>query len=134
MERGSLLERIRALRTLGVSIALDDFGTGYSSLSYLRRFPVDVLKIDRSFVTDIPSDVAVPSTILTLAEKLGMTCVAEGIETVPQRDWLIANGCHALQGFLFARPMSFTEFFTRYAATGGAVDLRFHNERHIIDR
>ncbi len=134
MERGSLLERIRALRSRGISIALDDFGTGYSSLSYLRRFPVDVLKIDRSFVTDIPSDIAVPSTILTLAEKLGMTCVAEGIETVPQRDWLIANGCHALQGFLFARPMSFTEFFARYAAIGGAVDLRFHRERHVIDR
>jgi c-di-GMP phosphodiesterase len=133
MERGSLLERIRALRALGISIALDDFGTGYSSLSYLRRFPVDVLKIDRSFVTDIPNDIAVPSTILTLAEKLGMTCVAEGIETVPQRDWLIANGCHALQGFLFARPMSFTEFFARYATIGGAVDLRFHRERHVVD-
>ncbi len=134
MERGSLLERIRALRARGISIALDDFGTGYSSLSYLRRFPVDVLKIDRSFVTDIPEDIAVPSTILTLADKLGMTCVAEGIETVPQRDWLIANGCHAMQGYLFARPMSFTEFFSRYARIGGAVDLGFHRERHVVDR
>ncbi|SBV91857.1 putative Diguanylate cyclase/phosphodiesterase [uncultured Alphaproteobacteria bacterium] len=132
MERGLVRERLRQLRAMGVRIALDDFGTGYSSLAYLRRFPVDVLKIDRGFVTDIPDDVAVPSTILTLADKLGIACVAEGIETVPQRDWLIANGCDCFQGYLFARPMPFAAFFERYASPSG-VDSGFRREGHIVD-
>lgn len=132
MESGLVLERLRQLRAMGVRIALDDFGTGYSSLAYLRRFPVDVLKIDRGFVTDIPADVAVPSTILTLAEKLGIACVAEGIETVPQRDWLVANGCDCFQGYLFARPMPFAAFFERYASPRG-VDSGFRREGHVVD-
>lgn len=131
-ERGMVPERLRQLRAMGVRIALDDFGTGYSSLAYLRRFPVDVLKIDRCFVTDVPDDVAVPSTILTLAEKLGIACVAEGIETVPQRDWLIANGCDCFQGYLFARPMPFAAFFERYASPTG-VDSGFRREGHVVD-
>ncbi|MBN2751476.1 MAG: EAL domain-containing protein [Rhodospirillaceae bacterium] len=134
MERGALVDRIRALRERGIRIALDDFGTGYSSLSYLRRFPVDVLKIDRSFVTDLPNDVAVPSTILTLAQKLGMSCVAEGIETEAQRDWMVNNGCDVLQGYLFARPMPLDDFMKRYVQKppGGNV-LRLCRESHVVD-
>ena len=113
-ERGSLIERVQRLRQSGIRIALDDFGTGYSSLSYLRRFPVDVLKIDRSFVMDVPHDVAVPSTILTLANRLGMASVAEGIESAEQREWLVANGCDAMQGYLFSKPMPFADFMTRF--------------------
>lgn len=128
LERGAVVERIHDLRARGIRIAIDDFGTGYSSLSYLRRFPVDVLKIDRSFIMDVPHDVAVPSTILTLAEKLGMGSVAEGIETEAQRDWLVANGCPVLQGYLFARPMPFDAFVAQYGPASGAA-----REGHIIN-
>jgi len=133
MERGALADRVRALRDHGIRIALDDFGTGYSSLSYLRRFPVDVLKIDRSFVSDVPHDVAVPSTILTLAQRLGMKCVAEGIETEAQRDWMVANGCTTLQGYLFAKPMPFDDFMARYGRRTTGKILRLRREGHIID-
>jgi diguanylate cyclase (GGDEF)-like protein len=135
LERGSLIDRLRTLRHRGIRIALDDFGTGYSSLSYLRNFPIDVLKIDRSFIADVPMDVAVPSTILTLAQKLGMRCVAEGVENEAQRDWLVSNGCGTLQGFLFAKPMPFEGFVERYARLpGGDNVLRLHREGHVIDR
>jgi len=114
-EDSEVTDRVRELRGYGVRIAIDDFGTGYSSLSYLRRFPVDVLKIDRSFITDIPYDVAVPSTILALAQRMGMTCVAEGIETIEQQAWLAAHNCTSLQGFLMARPMPLEDFLSSYA-------------------
>jgi diguanylate cyclase (GGDEF)-like protein/PAS domain S-box-containing protein len=95
------------LRALGVRIAIDDFGVGYSSLGYLRRFPVDVLKIDRSFTSGIPHDrdnVALVRTILSLARGLDLTVVAEGVETESQRDLLIAEGCRLGQGYLFGHP------------------------------
>src|SRR5690606_38320000 len=86
----------------------DDFGTGYSSLSYLQRFPVDVLKIDRSFVSAIESSQEASSlvrTIVSLAATLRLDAVAEGIETAGQRDALVSLGCNLAQGYLFARPM-----------------------------
>jgi EAL domain-containing protein (putative c-di-GMP-specific phosphodiesterase class I) len=135
LEHGALVDRLRTLRHRGIRIALDDFGTGYSSLSYLRNFPVDVLKIDRSFVADVPHAVAVPSTIITLAQKLDMRCVAEGVETEAQRDWLVSSGCDTLQGFLFARPMPFDNFVERYARhPGGDNVLRLRREGHVVDR
>ncbi len=102
-------ETLGELKELGVKLSVDDFGTGYSSLSYLRRFPVDVLKVDRSFVDGVdtdPSDSAIVTAIITLAHSLGMTAVAEGVETVAQLDELRRLGCDLGQGYLFARPAS----------------------------
>ncbi|MFN2540050.1 MAG: putative bifunctional diguanylate cyclase/phosphodiesterase, partial [Mycobacteriales bacterium] len=96
-----------ALKSLGVRISVDDFGTGYSSLTYLKRFPVDVLKIDRSFVDGLGSDaddLAIVQAIQALATSLGMDTIAEGIETAVQRDVLLSLGCRRAQGYLFAQP------------------------------
>jgi EAL domain-containing protein (putative c-di-GMP-specific phosphodiesterase class I) len=96
------------LKALAVRFAVDDFGTGYSSLSYLRRFPVDILKIDRSFVEALAEDAndALVRAIVALGESMQLSTIAEGIETPTQRDALAAMGCHAGQGFLFAAPLS----------------------------
>ncbi len=96
-------EQLRQLRQLGVKIAIDDFGTGYSSLAYLRHFELDTLKIDRLFISnmlDSPKDAAVVSTIINLGRELGLEVIAEGVETIAQRDWLIDHECHIMQGFL----------------------------------
>jgi diguanylate cyclase (GGDEF)-like protein len=98
---------LRQLRAHGIHLSIDDFGTGYSSLSYLHRFPVNTLKIDRSFISNMASgneNSAIVRTIIALAENLGMDVVAEGIETEAQREELSASGCGYAQGFLFARP------------------------------
>jgi len=102
------VEQLKELRALGVRIALDDFGTGYSSLGYVRRFPLDELKIDRSFIDRIAQadgDTALVSTIATLAEQLGLRLVAEGIEREEQVAALQMLHCELGQGFLFARPL-----------------------------
>ncbi|MCW2778004.1 MAG: diguanylate cyclase/phosphodiesterase [Frankiales bacterium] len=103
---GAAAPRLQQLRDAGVRIALDDFGTGWSSLSYLRRFPVDVLKLDRSFVLglDEPGGEAVPAAVVQLAAALGLQVVAEGIETAEQASVLRRLGVRAAQGYLFARP------------------------------
>jgi len=100
----TIMER---LNSLGVQFSLDDFGTGYSSLSYLKGLPLDELKIDQSFVRDLldsPADAAIVMTIIALAERLELSVIAEGVETIAQRDWLKENGCQRFQGYLFARP------------------------------
>ncbi|WP_043734550.1 putative bifunctional diguanylate cyclase/phosphodiesterase, partial [Streptomyces zinciresistens] len=100
---------LRSLKELGVHIAVDDFGTGFSSLRYLRDFPVDVLKIDKSYIDDIPHDarqVALVEGIVRIAQTLGLKVIAEGIEDRAQRDLLASMGCRFGQGFLFARPMT----------------------------
>jgi diguanylate cyclase (GGDEF)-like protein/PAS domain S-box-containing protein len=99
---------LEKLSELGAGIALDDFGTGYSSLSYLRRFPINSLKIDRSFVRDIPddsNDAAITRAIVVMAQSLQLRLVAEGVEQPKQRDFLRALGCQTMQGFLFSRPL-----------------------------
>ena len=101
------LRTLKKLKQLGVSIAIDDFGTGYSSLSYLRRFPVDKVKIDRSFVAEVPGDRdqgAIVSAIIALAHALQIRVVAEGVETEAQREFLKSCGCDFIQGFLVGRP------------------------------
>ena len=101
------LARITALRALGIRIALDDFGTGYSSLAYLKRFPIDKLKIDRSFVESLgetSEDAALLGSMIALGRALGMTVVAEGVETPAQHRVLTALGCGEVQGFLFSKP------------------------------
>jgi EAL domain-containing protein (putative c-di-GMP-specific phosphodiesterase class I) len=106
-------ETMHQLKKLGVGLSLDDFGTGYSSLNYLRRFPVDYLKIDRSFITDVasdPSGAAVATSIVAIAHRLGIGAVAEGVETWGQLDFLANCGCNAFQGFLFSKPLPPKEF------------------------
>ena len=104
---------LQALRSLGVKLSIDDFGTGYSSLTYLKRFPFDVLKIDRSFVKDLPGDpnnAALTSAIIAMGHSLHLELVAEGVETWGQVDFLVAQRCFIAQGFLFAKPVPAAEF------------------------
>ncbi len=108
---------LNALGKLGVRLSVDDFGTGYSSLSYLKRFPVDKLKIDRSFVTELPDDGesgAIASAIIGLAHGLGMRVIAEGVETDRQVAWLREHGCEEGQGHFFAAPLATADFEARY--------------------
>ena len=101
------LSVLHALRSRGIRIAMDDFGTGYSSLSYLRRFPFDKIKIDQSFVRDLstrPDCIKIVRSIAALGASLGMTTIAEGVETAEQFDQLRAAGCHQVQGFHFGHP------------------------------
>ncbi len=107
------IAKMGALKEAGVGFALDDFGTGYSSLSYLKRLPLEKLKIERSFVMDVltdPNDAVIATTIVTLAQSLGLDVIAEGVETEAQRVFLEQNGCHAYQGYLFSRPLPLADF------------------------
>lgn len=108
MEGDEIYKILDNLRKSGIKIAIDDFGTGYSSLSYLRRFPVDVLKIDRSFIRDIDidkEDLTLVEAILAMANNLGLEVIAEGVETADQMDLLNARNCHFAQGFYYSRAM-----------------------------
>ncbi len=105
---GETVRSLDELKDLGVRISVDDFGTGYSSLSYLKRFPVDTLKIDQSFVGNItndPRDAAIVSSVVSLAHSLNLRVVAEGVETSAQADFLRRERCEAMQGFVFSRPL-----------------------------
>jgi diguanylate cyclase len=102
------IDILSQLRQMGLSLSIDDFGTGYSSMNYLKRFPISKLKIDRSFVKDIPGDAedgAITAAIIALSKALNIAVVAEGVETKQQADFLLNHQCHLVQGFLYSKPM-----------------------------
>ena len=110
---GQVVEKMFALKAKGIGFSLDDFGTGYSSLAYLKRLPLDQLKIDQSFIRDVltdPNDASIARTIIALAHSLNLGVIAEGVETMAQRDFLASSGCHAYQGYFFSRPLPLRDF------------------------
>lgn len=122
---GETINQLNQLNQMGMYLAIDDFGTGYSSLAYLQRFPIQKLKIDRSFVNDIHDDMndaAITKTIIGLAHSMQLRVVAEGVETQNQADWLRQYGCDQAQGFLYAKPMSAKHF-----------ESHFHGDRFCFD-
>jgi len=115
--------RLNQLRGIGIELAMDDFGTGYSSLAYLKRFPLNVLKIDRAFIKDVltdTSDAAIASAIVTLGNTMKLDVVAEGMERVDQANFLLSLGCRYMQGFLFARPVP-ADVFVEFLRDGIAM-------------
>lgn len=121
---------MRALSDLGVALALDDFGTGYSSLSYLKNLPLDVIKIDRVFVSGIgedSADEAIVDATLVLAKNLKMYCIAEGVETIEQLNYLAERGCNYIQGFLYSKPISASQF-TQFLIEDRVEILAFRNK------
>jgi EAL domain-containing protein (putative c-di-GMP-specific phosphodiesterase class I) len=106
---------LQRLRSRGVHVALDDFGTGYSSLSYLQKFPIDALKIDQSFVsriTGVGDDTSIVTAVISMAQNLNLRVVAEGVETIQQKDFLQAHACDEAQGFYFSRAVPPEQFAT----------------------
>ena len=117
---------LRKLRELGVRLAIDDFGTGYSSLAHLKRFPIDVLKIDQGFIRDIPhnsDDMAISRAIIAMGRSLDLQVLAEGVETPQQLEFLRSNGCNSFQGYLCSKPVPAAEFAALLARFAGPASL-----------
>jgi EAL domain-containing protein (putative c-di-GMP-specific phosphodiesterase class I) len=109
-----VIARMNKLKSHGVRFSLEDFGTGYSSMTYLKRLPLDQIKIDRTFVSDILNDPisgAVAQAIISFGKAMGLSVIAEGVETEEQRAFLAKLGCHSFQGYLFSHPLPLGEFF-----------------------
>jgi EAL domain-containing protein (putative c-di-GMP-specific phosphodiesterase class I) len=109
------MEKLNRFRKAGIEVALDDFGTGYSAMSYLKKFNIDYLKIDRSFVRDLETDQndrAIAEAIVVMAHKLGLKTIAEGVETEQQKKILAEVGCDYVQGYYFAKPLPIEDFLS----------------------
>jgi EAL domain-containing protein (putative c-di-GMP-specific phosphodiesterase class I) len=112
---------LKKLKDMGIGLAMDDFGTGYSSLSYLKRLPIDAVKIDRAFVADLEQDrddAAICTTIIAMAHALGLQVIAEGVETEGQMEFLQAQGCDQIQGYLISKPVTASELEREFLAKG----------------
>jgi EAL domain-containing protein (putative c-di-GMP-specific phosphodiesterase class I) len=121
----SINKKLLMFRDAGIQVAIDDFGTGYSSLSYLKKFDIDYLKIDQSFVRSLDtdsSDLALSEAIVVMAHKLGLKVIAEGVETEQQRDLLIGIGCDYAQGYLYSRPVPADDFELFMQANAAGTD------------
>jgi EAL domain-containing protein (putative c-di-GMP-specific phosphodiesterase class I) len=130
------IRTLEYLRSLGVRLAVDDFGTGYSSLAYLKRLPVHTLKIDRSFIRDVPTDaddVTITLAVMSMARSLGLTVVAEGVETEAQLDFLETNRCDQAQGYLFSGALPATSFKALLSGTPLPPHDRVPNVRTIVN-
>jgi EAL domain-containing protein (putative c-di-GMP-specific phosphodiesterase class I) len=126
-ELDAAIDTLDAIRELGVHLAIDDFGTGYSSLSYLRRLPVDTVKIDRTFTTELNTDrndVTIVAGIIGLARGLGLQVVAEGVETERQAEILIQLGCTQAQGYLYSPPVALDDLLRLYHPVVESDDAR----------
>lgn len=122
---------LNELKAMGVHIAIDDFGTGYSSLAYLKSLPIDVLKIDQSFVRDMltdSSDAAIIEAIIRMAQALGLSLIAEGVEEIEQSNKLLAFGCPVMQGYLYCRPMPFNALCEFLNTTASVNSLLTENQ------
>jgi EAL domain-containing protein (putative c-di-GMP-specific phosphodiesterase class I) len=132
-EHSTMPERLSELRAIGLSLAVDDFGTGYSSLGYLQRFPIDIIKIDRSFVDGLGqtgNEPGVVRAIIDVAQRIGARTVAEGIQGAEQLKVLKKLRCDGGQGFYFARPMPAADFTERLASTADG-DMRLRLEEAV---
>lgn len=131
------ISTLKRIKNMGISLAIDDFGTGYSSLSYLTKMPVDLLKIDRSFLQQIPEDqdnMTITSTIIAMTKQLGLDVIAEGVENRSQMDFLQQQNCNTMQGFLVSYPLSFEDFNNKYRESQyfcdafSTIDERNHDD------
>jgi EAL domain-containing protein (putative c-di-GMP-specific phosphodiesterase class I) len=128
------IKTLDELKHMGVKISIDDFGTGYSSLNYLKRFPIDTLKVDQSFVRDLttdPHDAAIVTAIITLAHALKLNVIAEGVETQEQLHFLRSLKCDEVQGFLFSTPLSAEEFTELLIARSGLNTRRSYETKPL---
>ena len=117
---------LHTMKRKGIKIALDDFGTGYSSLSYLKHFPIDIIKIDPSFIRDVGKGTqpeALVKAVIRLGQSLKQIIIAEGVETEVQRQFLLEEGCHEVQGFLFSRPLSADDAWEKLSSKGEKLSL-----------
>jgi two-component system CheB/CheR fusion protein len=130
-DSAEMIGTLLALHSMGLNLSIDDFGTGYSSLSYLRRFPIDKLKIDKSFVHDItidPDGAAIVAGIISMAQSLRIKVIAEGVETEAQRAVLAQQGCDHYQGYYFSKPLPASEIAAKLALSnegGGGIGTAF---------
>lgn len=121
-----IIKILKDIKSLGVSISIDDFGTGYSSLSFLKRFPIDELKIDKSFVSQLttnPDDANITQALISLAHNMHLRVVAEGVETLPQLQFLKERGCDIVQGFYFSQPLNAEDFSGLLSKSRGFLEV-----------